>query len=546
MIPALVCTIAKVRNITSDSFFDLISSVEERFRKGPSAPPRNEGQSPSSWVQTISDEASERKRERDDAPSEASKFGRVDGGGSSSGGGLSRAFVAHLQDVKVSDQYLQQRDGLLEYNSHLSVGEASYSQHGMLELILTGVPPIENWVEQEITDLSTGLKAVELVPPKKYAKAMKPLPLFHMYLSGKLDPLVCTPELEFIVPVLNERTLAKLLALVVVRIYYPSGEVPSCLVNLELTDLAKAFMNKAWKGCLDFPNQLDLMVSCVFNATAPMKNQSLYGDMLQLMRCSEAASACLKLFGFTDEKLSFSHSFQVIFGVSMLHGGNTSQSRAIFEQKASQYMLSVIEEACDRYNLVRHGNTPKTPLVTAFVQKGARSENTLKEWLQNADRAKVEVRAASSQGKATGTTATPCTAMALNMGPGQAQTMRQAIQSAQVASSSVDTQQLASMSSDLGSSHFQFLKLSTFGLTNAELSLKAPGNHKNQGIYDLQAVRTAYNTLAGRPVGAVVCPAYALAGNRSQHFDGKRACLFGCSAIVHEHEGEWQSVAHPA
>eukprot|EP00966_Prymnesium_polylepis_P061957 1437640-Prymnesium_polylepis.1 len=46
-------------------------------------------------------------------------------------------------------------------------------------------------------------------------------------------------------------------------------------------------------------------------------------------------------------------------------------------------MLSVIEEACDRYNLVRHGNTPKTPLVTALVQKGARSENTLKEWLQN-------------------------------------------------------------------------------------------------------------------------------------------------------------------
>eukprot|EP00966_Prymnesium_polylepis_P309035 7141131-Prymnesium_polylepis.1 len=70
----------------------------------------------------------------------------------------------------------------------------------MLELILTGVPPIEHWVEQEITDVSTGLKAVKLVLPRKYAKAMKPLPLFHMYLLGKLDPLVCTPELEFIVP----------------------------------------------------------------------------------------------------------------------------------------------------------------------------------------------------------------------------------------------------------------------------------------------------------------------------------------------------------
>jgi hypothetical protein len=84
--------------------------------------------------------------------------------------------------------------------------------------------------------------------------------------------------------------------------------------------------------------------------------------------------------------------------------------------------------------------------------------------------------------------------MALNMGPGQAQTMRQAIQSAQVASSSVDTQQLASISSDLGSSHFMYLKLSTFGLTNAELPPRAPGNHKNQGIYDLEAVRTTYNT----------------------------------------------------
>eukprot|EP00966_Prymnesium_polylepis_P061314 1422214-Prymnesium_polylepis.1 len=63
--------------------------------------------------------------------------------------------------------------------------------------------------------------------------------------------------------------------------------------------------------------------------------------------------------------------------------------------------------------------------------------------------------------------------MALNMGPGQAQTMRQAIQSAQVASSSVCTQPLASMSSAPGTSHCmystKYLKLSTFGLTNAEI-----------------------------------------------------------------------------
>ena len=537
-IPALVCTLAKVFNINSDSFFDMTSAVEERLRKGSSAPPRNEGQSPSSWVQAVSDEAAERKRERDDAPVEASKHGRVDGGGSSStGGGLSRAFVAHLQEVKASEQYIKQRSGLLEYNKHLSIGEAGYSQHGMLELVLTGKPPIEIWDKVEVSDVATGAKTIELTLPKGYAKNMQPLPLFHMYFSGKLDPLVNTPELEFIVPVLNERTLAKLLALVAVRIYYPNTEVPSCLVNMELTELAKAFMAKGWRQALDFPNQLDLIVNCTFSATAPLRNTNVYGDMLQLMRCSEAATACLRLFGFTDEKLSFTHAFQVIFGVSMLHGGNSSQSRAIFEQQASKYMLTVIEEACERYNLVRHGNTPKKPLVAAFVQKGARSENALKEWLQNADRDKIDVRASASMGKLTGTTATPCTAMAADVGPGQGAAMRQAEQSSRqtAIAATKNLGPFAATATCPGNTFYTYLDLAAFGLSDSQL---AELGNKRTGMFDLSVLRAQFNTRAGRQTNAPFCPAYALVAkqNLGKTPAGKnKFCYFGCPKSVHDH-----------
>ena len=277
------------------------------------------------------------------------------------------------------------------------------------------------------------------------------------------------------------------------------------------------------------------MVNSVFNATAPIKNPSMYGDMLQLMRCSEAASACLRLFGFTDEKLSFSHSFQVIFGVSMLHGGNTSQSRAIFEQKASQYMLSVIEEACDRYNLVRHGNTPKTPLVTAFVQKGARSENTLKEWLTNADLAKEQLRASSSQGKSTGVTATPCTALSAEIGPDQASAFRQAQQSAQAAASSATaiTAALSPSAAASGRSLFVSLRLKDFGLSDNELKSNEPMANKNAGMFDLDALRSMFNASNGRNPNAVVCPAYAIAGDRSKALHG-RECFFGCKSAVHQ------------
>eukprot|EP00966_Prymnesium_polylepis_P023383 538161-Prymnesium_polylepis.1 len=257
-IPALVCTLAKTFNINSDSFFDLTSAVEERLRKGPSAPPRNVGQSPSSWVQSISDEASECKREREDAPIESSKYGRVDGGGSSSGGALPRAFVSHLQDVKASQRPVQEAarrparvqlapldrgGGLLAARPARALDDGRAADRAVGP---AGDHGRDHWHEGDRVRAAQGLLQGHEGAPA----------LFHMYLSGKLDTLARTAELEFIVPVLKKKMLAKLLALVVVRIYYPSGEVPSCLVNMELTDLAKAFMNKVWKGCLDFPNQL--------------------------------------------------------------------------------------------------------------------------------------------------------------------------------------------------------------------------------------------------------------------------------------------------
>jgi hypothetical protein len=250
-----------------------------------------------------------------------------------------------------------------------------------------------------------------------------------------------------------------------------------------------------------------------------------YSDVLQLMRCSEAASACLRLFGFTDAKQSFSHAVQVIFGVSMLHSGNTAESRSIFEQQAMAYVHNVLEEACERYNLVRFGSTPKTQLLATFVQKGARSETTLTELLNNADQAKQQLRAGSSLGKSTGVIATPSTALAADIGPGQASTMRQAEAAARGAAISATPVRTTS-------SQFIFMRLKDLGVSDAEL--QSGDKSKNDGLFDIAMLSNRFNAKAGRSSSAVVCPAYAAAGDQIGKLQIKeRHCVFGCHKGLH-------------